>query len=168
LNPSIASKVTCINAALAEKSGDINLYMRHHFGDSTSSLIPTISNNHCKVKSITIDDLITQNNIKEVNFVKMDIEGGEYSLIPFLHEFLKTQKPTLYLSLHPGFFNENVNLIPNKSNDSSSQLNIQTEKLLDNLHFYKYIYDIFGNPVDREAVLNVTYTGEFIFTNECW
>jgi FkbM family methyltransferase len=168
LNPSIASKVTCINAALAEKSGDINLYMRHHFGDSTSSLIPTISNNHCKVKSITIDDLITQNNIKEVNFVKMDIEGGEYSLIPFLHEFLKTQKPTLYLSLHPGFFNENVNLILNKSNDSSSQLNIQTEKLLDNLQFYKYIYDIFGNPVDREAVLNVTYTGEFIFTNECW
>jgi len=98
----------------------------------------------------------------------MDIEGGEYSLIPFLHEFLKTQKPTLYLSLHPGFFNENVNLILNKSNDSSSQLNIQTEKLLDNLQFYKYIYDIFGNPVDREAVLNVTYTGGFIFTNECW
>lgn len=176
LNPFIAPKVTCINAAIAEKSGNINLYMRDQFGISTSSLIPTISNKYCQVRAITIYDLITENHIENVNFIKMDIEGGEYSLIPFLHEFLKLQKPTLYLSLHPGFLNEHLNLMSNKNSDPSDQFNIQTKKLLDNLQFYKYIYDIFGNLVSKDTVLRDSYTAElaysektaYIFTDECW
>lgn len=168
LNPDISSKITCINAAIAEKSGNTNLYMRSRFGDSSSSLIPTISDHYCQVRALTIYDLITENNIENVNFIKMDIEGGEYSLIPFLHEFLKLQKPTLYLSLHPVFLNDHVNFIPNKSNDPQNQINIQTKNLLDNLQCYKYIYDVFGNLVNKDVILRITNTGEFIFTDECW
>ncbi|MCP1093484.1 FkbM family methyltransferase [Bacillaceae bacterium OS4b] len=176
LNPFIAPKVTCINAAIAKKSGNINLYMRDQLGISTSSLIPTISDNYCRVRAITIYDLITENNIKNVNFIKMDIEGGEYSLIPVLHEFLKSQKPTLYLSLHPGFLNEHLNLKTNKNGNPSHEFNIQTEKLLDNLQFYKHIYDIFGNLVNKDAVLRDSYNAElaysqktaYIFTDEFW
>jgi FkbM family methyltransferase len=169
LNPFIASKITCINAALAEKSGSINLYMRNRFGDSTSSLIPTLSdNNFCQIRAVSIHDLITEHNIEKLNFIKMDIEGGEYFLIPCLHEFLESQKPTLYLSLHPGFLGEHINLMANQNGVSSEQPNTQTERLLDNLQCYKYIYDISGKPVTRDAVLSVLYTGEFIFTDECW
>ncbi|MEH7517106.1 FkbM family methyltransferase [Priestia megaterium] len=168
LNPLIAKKVTCINAALAEESGTINLYMRSEFGDSTSSLIPTIAENSCKVKAITIHDLINENHIENINFIKMDIEGGEYFLIPTVHDFLQSQKPTLYLSIHPGFLKEHVMLISSNQGETSNYFNIQTKKLLDCLQFYKYIYDIFGNQVKKDAILDVTRTGEFLFTNECW
>lgn len=176
LNPFIASKVTCINVAIAEKSSNINLYMRDQLGVSTSSLIQTISDNYCRVRSITIYDLITENNIENVNFIKMDIEGGEYSLIPFLHEFLKSQKPTLFLSLHPVFLNEHLNLMTNNNGNPSPEFIIQTEKLLNNLQFYKHIYNIFGNPVNKDAVLRDSYNAElaysqktaYVFTDECW
>ncbi len=36
-------------------------------------------------------------------FIKMDIEGGEFALIPAMSEFLKKRKPVLYLSIHPGY-----------------------------------------------------------------
>jgi FkbM family methyltransferase len=169
LNPSLAHRITCIHAALADKPGTANLYIRYEFGDSTSSLIPTLSDkNYCQVRSITIHELIAEHVIQHLNFIKMDIEGGEYSLIPTLHEFLKAQRPTLYLSLHPHFLSEHVNLQSANDHISTNQPHIQTEQLLDSLQFYKYIYDINGNVVDRDAVLSVTKTGEFVFSDEIW
>ncbi len=167
----LAPKITCINAALAGESGNINLYRRYCFGDSTASLIPTLSDkNYCQIQAVTIYDLVTKHHIENVNFIKMDIEGGEYALIPCLCEFLKTHKPTLYLSLHPGFLGEHVNLIASQHGLSSDQPIAQTEKLLDSLQFYRHIYDILGNPVTRETALNVSSTlnTEFLFTDECW
>ncbi|MGK9183782.1 FkbM family methyltransferase [Priestia filamentosa] len=167
LNPPISSKVTCINAAIAEKSGNINLYVRGEFGDSMSSLIPTISDKSCEVRGITIHDLINENNIRDVNFVKVDIEGGEYSLIPLLHEFLESQKPTLYLSIHPGFLNENISMSTRDVN-TLEQFKSQTEKLLGSLQFYKYIYNNSGKLINEDKILDVKNTGEFVFTNERW
>lgn len=46
LNSPISSKVTPVNAALSEKTGTTNLYIRSEYGDSTPSLIPTISDIH--------------------------------------------------------------------------------------------------------------------------
>lgn len=139
--------------------------MRHSFGDSTSSLVPTISNQSCKVQALTIYDLITENNIQDINFIKMDIEGGEYSLIPQLQEFLTLNKPTLYLSLHPKFLHEHLHFVSTEDSDSPPH---QTEKLLDSLQNYKYIYDIFGNRVDCDHIHTITNTGEFVFTDESW
>ena len=36
--------------------------------------------------------------------MKIDTEGGEYEIMPTLHEFFVRYRPTLYLSTHPGFF----------------------------------------------------------------
>ncbi|HDR3908621.1 MULTISPECIES: FkbM family methyltransferase [Bacillus] len=177
LSPYIAPKITCINAAIAKQSGDINLYMRDQLGVSTSSLIPTISKKHCQVKAITLFELINRYNIRNINFIKMDIEGGEYSLVPSLYKFLKSQKPTLYVSLHPGFLNEHLNLLSNEKIPSlQEKVKIVTKKLLDNLHFYKYTYDIFGNLINKNTIINDSCTAElaysektaYIFTNECW
>ncbi|MFP8644891.1 FkbM family methyltransferase [Priestia aryabhattai] len=168
LNPSISSKVTCINAAITEKSGNTNLYKRGKFGNSMSSLIPTMSHKCHQVRGITIHDLISENNIENVNFIKIDIEGGEYSLIPNLYEFLKSQKPTLYLSIHPRFLKENLDLISTKDTNNSEYFKFKTEKLWESLQFYKYTYDNLGNPINKDAIFHVMKTGEFLFTNKCW
>lgn len=64
----------------------------------------------------------------------------------------------------------------NKNDNHSHEFNIQAKKLLEILQFYKNIYDIFGNLVNKDAVLRDSYTVElaysqktvYIFTNECW
>lgn len=86
------------------------------FGNSMSSLViagenyklqagfqSKLQHNYkMKVPSFTIESLINQENIniEEVSLIKMDIEGGEIILIPYLENFLNTYKPVLYISLH--------------------------------------------------------------------
>jgi len=41
-----------------------------------------------------------------VDFVKIDIEGGEFSLIPSLRDYLLRQRPTVYLSTHAPYLPE--------------------------------------------------------------
>ena len=52
------------------------------------------------VETIKIETLMTMCNMDSVGFIKMDIEGGEMVVIPAMTEFLKINKPILYLSLH--------------------------------------------------------------------
>jgi FkbM family methyltransferase len=171
LNPSLESKVNSIHAAIADKPGSIRLYKRQEFGDSTSSLIPTLSDeNYCQVKAVTIHDLMGENDLEEINFIKMDIEGGEYFLIPSLHDFLMQRKPTLYLSIHPQFLNDHVNLMVNNKNNENllNQPMHLAKNLVESLDFYKYIYDRNGSLVNKNAILEVADFGEFVFTNESW
>ena len=52
---------------------------------------------------------IEKHQIKDCNFIKMDIEGGEVTVIPNIKNYLKRNKPTLYLSLHPKSIKEKKN-----------------------------------------------------------
>jgi FkbM family methyltransferase len=166
LNPSVASKVTCINSALTTRSGTKRLYIREFMGDSSSSIIPTLSDkNFTKVNGITIDEL---NFLKNITFIKMDIEAGEYLLIPAMREYLEKIRPTLYLSLHPQFLKESVNLNKNKDSYSESKVLKLTKKLLESLDFYKYIYDSNGNIVDSNIIIKERSFSSFLFTDEYW
>jgi FkbM family methyltransferase len=174
LNPGITSKVTCINAALGEKSGIIKLFQRNSLGDSMSSLIPTSSyEKYCEVIATSIDELTLNYNIKDINFIKMDIEAGEYFLIPALSKYLKLTRPTLNLSLHPPFLNDTGTLqfVYNsnwKLDDYSIYKESLTKRLVKSLEFYKYIYDSQGNLVNKNSILNLTNHGMFVFTDDQW
>ncbi|SHJ21347.1 FkbM family methyltransferase [Desulfosporosinus lacus] len=50
------------------------------------------------IRGITISDFVTEYDVKDIGFIKIDIEGGEYSLIPSMHYYLYSFRPTiLYL-----------------------------------------------------------------------
>lgn len=176
LNPTLIPKVTPAQCALTAKSGTTRLYTRTHPGDSSSSIIPTLSDDDfCEVNGVTIREFISKHQVTDVNFVKMDIEAGEYFLIPAMQKFLKQAKPVLYLSLHPQFLREEVELKTAQGGfydlEESTLLDrplALTKKLLDSLAFYKYIYDVAGNLVDRNAILAVPDLGQFVFTDELW
>lgn len=166
LNPSIISKVTCINCALTPSSGTQRLYIREFMGDSSSSIVSTRSDkNFTEVRGITLEEL---NFLKNITFIKMDIEAGEYSLIPSMREYLKSMRPTLYLSLHPQFLTEAMNLKIDKGSNSESHILSFTKRLLDSLDFYKNIYDCKGNIVDRSIILKERSFSSFLFTDENW
>lgn len=175
LNPSILAKVTPIRAALTDHSGTIRLYTSHHPGDSSASIIPIVSEHaYREVKGLTIDDLLTNYNLRSVNFIKMDIEAGEYFAIPAIRTYLQQYRPTLYLSLHPQFLLDEVNV---RMRDGGSRhesgmtpdrpLEL-TKRLLEALEFYRYKYDVYGRPVDADSILNAYPLGQFVFSDERW
>lgn len=52
--------------------------------DKTASSIFKKGNNKEKIKLINIDDFIKDNNIKIIDLMKINIEGGEYDLLDFM------------------------------------------------------------------------------------
>lgn len=104
------SKVTALNMGLADHDGTMTLAAHGSFGNSKSTLIPRDSNSGTvDVPVITIEALVQRfPQLDNINFIKMDIEGGERIVIPAIASFLRRVKPTLYISLHTkyGFITE--------------------------------------------------------------
>ncbi|PWW31910.1 FkbM family methyltransferase [Cytobacillus oceanisediminis] len=174
INPGFVSKITCIKAAMEEKPGLIKLFKRSELGDSSSSVIPTRSEkDYCTVRATSIEELTKNYNMKDINFIKMDIEGGEYFIIPSITKYLQKNRPTLLLSLHPPFLQEAIQLRSKTNNNSRIDLKslnkeMLTRNLLKHLDFYKYIYDYRGNLVTKDSVLKLNQHGMFLFTDEQW
>ena len=176
VNPAISPKVTCINAALTEKPGKTRLYIRKELGDSMSSVIPTVSDKEfSEVRSITMSELISQYGLQDVNFVKMDIEAGEYRLIPAMGDYLSSLRPTLYVSLHFPYLLDEAKLEaqnPATTGDIRWLLEerplVLTRQMLDCLRFYRFIYDAEGNEVSRDWIVANKKDGPFVFTDLPW
>jgi len=90
--------------AIAPQAGEIVFGSNSEPGDSMSSSLFAKSENTWTASAKRLEDF--EQNWPEAAplFVKVDVEGGEYELLPALHEFIKKHRPTLYLSLHSHYF----------------------------------------------------------------
>jgi FkbM family methyltransferase len=96
------------NIAITDKDGYVQFGPRGEFGNSGATTMIQSENATCgrnisksiNVKSNKLETFFKENNINDCNFIKMDIEGGEYNVIPTIKNLLKNKKITLYLSLH--------------------------------------------------------------------
>ena len=72
--------------------------------DSTSQIYTDNddTSNCYRVKTITINDIISENNINhhDISLIKVDIEGGEESIIDDLYKIHRDHGITLYISFH--------------------------------------------------------------------
>ena len=118
------TNINVIRKALSDKDGVSKFGGNGCLGNSESTLL--VSNddyanwdnsvwskeekmsNIIEIETITIERLLNEQNIEpsEISLIKMDIEGGELIVVPYLKEFLKTYKPVFYLSLHHNFLLE--------------------------------------------------------------
>ncbi|TFH25554.1 FkbM family methyltransferase, partial [Candidatus Bathyarchaeota archaeon] len=99
LNPDLIDKISVIDYCIGSENGIVRLGTKTA-GDSESSLLSIGEAKFFQVKSITFDTLIESFKINDCNFIKMDIEGGEFLILPALRRFIKKFYPTLYLSIH--------------------------------------------------------------------
>ena len=73
--------------------------------------------------------------MSQVSLIKIDIEGGEYDLIPHIADILKTHAPSLHISFHP------FNISPSDSATTNAYLQMsRSGALLDCLSGYDYVY----------------------------
>lgn len=108
-NPLLRDKLRLHSVCITPHTAPITLYaggMYHSnastFGDSMSGILPAHDGQPGHVlDGIRLDEFIETHGISDCGFIKMDVEGGEYMLIPWLWRDLSAHgMPTLYVSFH--------------------------------------------------------------------
>jgi len=122
------------------------LTTKGEFGDSCSSTTFKKSSKSIKVPSTTLQQFFLDNRITDCNFIKIDIEGGEFTVLPTMQKFLEKEKPTIHLSLHPP-------LIKN-SYDS-------LKKIYKIISKYNFVYDNKLKALEKEFILRADNNDKF-------
>lgn len=93
------------NAALSDKNGKNIFYISNYNADNSNSLVnkKRIDRNEkpIEVQLYSIDDYIIQKEIKQVDFIKIDAEGAELSVLKGAQNTLYQFRPKVILALHP-------------------------------------------------------------------
>lgn len=139
LNPELKEKIKLHEKCINSRSGKVKFGTMSKGGDTLSSLLFADSKTSWIVDGITFDEFINGNKIKDCNFIKIDIEGGEAIVLPSMKNYLKRNKPVLYLSMHPPFFNN-----PEEG----------TRKIIDVLKIYKNSYTDEGEKIELNDLLS--------------
>lgn len=135
--------------AVGSKTGVMSLGTNIGQGDSMSSVL--WSKESWNVESVSVQDIFTKYNITDCNFIKMDIEGGEFTTLPPAKEILKELQPTLYLSLHAPWFHNKEEFFA---------------KISDTLSIYKSIYNTNGQKIPLSHIPELPGFSAIIATNK--
>ena len=189
LNPEYSSRLFAHPVAIGAENTTATLYGRRNFGDSASSLLSRTKDRGLKqeVQVQTFESFLQENNIKDVGFLKMDIEAGEFALLPAMADWLKEHKPNFHLSLHTPFLREayfkqfssnwwgrHLNKFEAKTGStfiSDKYVLPQLNTVLDILSNYEFIYTEDGSLLDiKEIISRKLYreTIDLVFTNQKW
>jgi FkbM family methyltransferase len=139
LNSGLKEKIELHQKCINDKSGKVRFGSIAKGGDSTSSLQFADSETSWIVDGITFNELIGKNKISDCNFIKMDIEGGEATVLPLMKDYLEKNKPVLYLSLHPLFFIKPVEYM---------------KRIIEVLKIYNNVYTDNGNKIELQDLLS--------------
>jgi FkbM family methyltransferase len=110
-NPLLRDRITLHNQCISPQTGPMNLFaggMYHsahsRFGDSMSSTVPATHGSNQpshQAIGIAIEEFMATNAIADCGLIKMDVEGGEYQLIPGRwHRLASHGMPPLCVSFH--------------------------------------------------------------------
>lgn len=104
----LENKITLLPYALAEESGEMEFYVSTN-NPNANTLRPTEYiksfnpfDRKIKVKTITLQELFTELNISRVYLLKLDCEGCEYSVLPYLPDNLYQRIENIILEFHDG------------------------------------------------------------------
>lgn len=109
LNPDICHKIIAYQEAIYFKEVQMKLHARTTYGASSTSVLQRKRDkvSSFKINTTTLNKFIETHNIKQVNFIKIDIEGAEFFILPTIKQAIETlQYPDLYISFHTSFLNE--------------------------------------------------------------
>jgi FkbM family methyltransferase len=115
-------------------------------GDSKATLLPTPgAGGGADVPCLRWSEWVSLPGVERPDFIKVDIEGGEFELIPSMAEYLRRERPTLHLSLH-------APLLPEAERAKSLAV------LLDAVRHFKTCIREDGSPIGMEELGRVAMT----------
>lgn len=98
LNPKLSKRINLIKAPLWSKSGEELFVIGHGPGTCVSPYTNRPDAN--RVITVTIDDLVRDQNIDRVDFIKMDIEGAELESLRGAKNTIRQFRPQLAISVY--------------------------------------------------------------------
>ena len=97
------TNVQCHEIALADRSGNLYLVAGDRPASNSTADAVTNSDGGVSIPATTLDEFCTLHSVENVDFVKVDIEGGELAFFKGGRERLLKHKPTiLFESMHTG------------------------------------------------------------------
>lgn len=175
LNPETEEKTVAVQAAVGPGDGTVTLSSAGRGGDSNSSVVRRGDTGaHWEAEQVSLSTLLSRAGVEAADFVKIDIEGAEYDLVPAM----RNRVSTLYIAFHP-------NLLIDKRSfparvTSSVRALLANRRLLRKLLQYRHHY-VFDDrtrtfrDIRRRNVLRVLFPlplrssfliGACVFTNE--
>jgi FkbM family methyltransferase len=152
-NFSLGARITLVPAAVGARSGRTRLGSRTTPGDSMSSVLFGTAEHHWTASVVRLDEFAAREGLKPPFFLKCDIEGGEYSLLPALAPWIGEVRPTLYLSLHPEFL---VRAAPDGEELAAlERLAAAHEQLATILGGYRHLFTGEGAPIAADTLRNL-------------
>lgn len=148
--------VVPFNLALSNHNGIFKMAsLGGKFGDSTTSLLQGDAVDAMDAPCLSWNAIVDLFDIKKIDFMKMDIEGGEFSLLPDIKDYLTEHNTTLYLSTHQFLF------------EKDKKVN-KIEIIKDVISIYNKCYDgkmneIKTNDLNSEEFFDNNHT--FLLTN---
>ncbi|WP_046756401.1 FkbM family methyltransferase [Kordia jejudonensis] len=190
LNPAVAEKIKTYKTAISAHKETVRLSARETYGASSSSILERKrdTENSLELETISLADFLEQEAIQQVDFIKMDVEGAEFKILPTIGKALeKVNYPTLYVSFHYSFLNEHMyhkNIpsvflnkllmrLENTFGFSLYKRKIRKEitNLYDSLKTYTYIYKSDGTVItfdDLAQKPELIKETDLVFTNMEW
>ena len=105
-NPALAARIDVLPKAVAPRAGAVRLGARRKRGDSMSSTLLAGSGTSWSAEAVTPEALMVLAEEGRRLVVKLDIEGGEYGLLPTLAPALARRDAVLLASFHPVILRE--------------------------------------------------------------
>lgn len=151
LNNNLASKISLSTLCISDSVGVTKLFTNWDMlyvegGASTSSIFEKSSGKFWEVKTTTFEKFIQSFEVNDCNFIKMDIEGAEFKILPTMKKYLEKNSPTLLIEIHPMFFK-----------NYSEQLS----KIVPILEWYKTIYDENLKKIDVDSLFHIDISKTF-------
>lgn len=139
LNSHLSSKIELFELCFADFCGVTHLTPRFELGDSMSNTIFEKTENSLLVNTTTFEQFLSDNSIHDCNFVKMDIEGSEFIVLPTMNKFIEEVKPTIHLSMHLPLIQKPLEKI---------------KKIHKIISKYDFLYDSKLNILEKNFILN--------------
>jgi FkbM family methyltransferase len=95
LNPALGSRISVIQKALWNRSGETLVFKNSGPGSRHAS-----DGSGIDVETQTIDDFAAANSLNSVDFIKMDIEGSELQALLGAERTIRTHRPKLAISIY--------------------------------------------------------------------
>lgn len=147
LNPSLQAKLTLSTVCIYHCNEPVTLGSRTSSagGDSESSVCFSDAPLTWRVEGMTLERYFQEEQIEDCNFIKMDIEGAERTVLPNMKKLLLERKPTLFVAIHPLKFGDDF---------EEAILGI-----IDVLKIYKHVITADGLEIIPEVMLNENLKG---------
>lgn len=146
LNDHLKSHITLSRYCISNSIGTAKLFppteRLEYGGAGVSSLIDLEGyKNFWEVQTTTVQQFIRSFSITDCNFIKIDIEGAEFDMIPSMSDYLKNQKPVVLIELHLALVKDPIKKLA---------IMFQT------LDIYDHIYDVdLLKEIDRDDIINI-------------